>query len=88
MRVGSGGRGALDFHTWYKYSRERLKSAIFRCFLLFFGIFFRCPPLPWKRLNSAIFRIFCYFSVIFSVAPLPGNFSADALAYSDHLFML
>jgi len=56
MGVGSGrqgGRAPLDFHTWYKNSRERLKSAtfffflaIFRCFLLFFGLFFRCPLPP------------------------------------------
>jgi len=49
MGVGSGGQGAvpptLDFYTWYKYSRERLKSAIFGVFLLFFGLFFRCSPL-------------------------------------------
>jgi len=36
---GQGGRGLLDFYTWYKYtgSRLRLKSAIF-------GLFFVAPP--------------------------------------------
>jgi len=29
----------MDFQTWYKYSRYRLKSAIFRPFLLIFGFF-------------------------------------------------
>jgi len=55
MGVGSGGKGGavtpLDFQTWYKYSKKRLKSgppwkrnsAIFRFFLLIFGLFFRCP---------------------------------------------
>jgi len=56
--VGSGGRRAvpppLDFHTWYKYSTQRLKNAFFRCFANFRS-FFRCPHFPWKRLNSAIF---------------------------------
>jgi len=44
--------------------------------VLFFGLFSRWSP--WKRQNSAIFGIFCYFRS-FSVAPLPGKFSSDAL---------
>jgi len=52
----------------------------FGVFLLFFGLFFRCSP-PWKRLNSAIFGLFYYVLVLFSVAPPPGNFSANALGY-------
>jgi len=32
MGVGSGGSDPLNFHTWYKHSRERLK-------VLFFGVF-------------------------------------------------
>jgi len=42
----SGGRD-VDFHTWYKYSRYRLKSAIFRSFLLLFDHFF-FVPLPFE----------------------------------------
>jgi len=66
----SGGHGPLDFHTWYRYSTyERLNSAIFRFFLLFFGLF-SVGPAPWKRLNSAIFRSFLLFSVFFPLVPL------------------
>jgi len=46
MGVGSGeqrGHAPLDFHTGYRYSRQRLNSAIFRSFLLFL-VFFNCPP--------------------------------------------
>jgi len=34
------GDAPLDFQTWYKYSRYRLKSAMFGLFLLCFGLFF------------------------------------------------
>jgi len=61
----------LDFYTWYKYSRERLKSAIFRCFFCYFLVFFPLPPLLWKRLNSAIFRIFLLFFGLFSFVLSP-----------------
>jgi len=50
---GQGNRAPLpppDFHTWYKYSREKLKSAIFRCFLLLFGLF-SVAPLPLKEVQ-------------------------------------
>jgi len=67
---GAGGAVApLDIHTWYKYSRERLKSAMFRCF----SAIFVAPP-PWKRLNRAIFQTFLLFFGPFSVPPLPEIF--------------
>jgi len=52
--------------------------------------------LPWifihgtdigdKGLIVLFSVLFCYFSVFFSLAPSPGNFSADALDYSLHAF--
>jgi len=48
---------------------ERLKSAIFRCFLLFFSLIFRCPlPSPGRGSIVLFFGLFCYFSVFFFVA--------------------
>jgi len=77
MGVDSGGQGGavapLDFQTWYKYSKKRLKSAIFRPFLLFFGLFSVGPS--WKRLNSAIFRYFLIiFGLFFHCPPPPRHF--------------
>jgi len=76
MSVGSGGPGGrksrapLDFHTWYKYSREKLKSAIFRCSFAIFCLFSVAPPPPWKRLNSAIFSdFFADFLVFIPLVP-------------------
>jgi len=83
---GSGGVAPLDFHTCYKYSRERLKSVNFRCFFAIFRSFFRCLP-PGRGSIVLFFRLFCYFLVFFSVAPSPGNFSADALEYVAFLFV-
>jgi len=78
MGVGSGGQGGrapLNFHTWYKYSKYRLKKAIFRPFFLLFFVFFSVsPPLPRKWLNGAIFRYFLLIFGIFSVSPPPGKF--------------
>jgi len=42
MGVGRGPWPPLDFHTWYKYSRG-LKVLLFGVFLLFLGLFSRCP---------------------------------------------
>jgi len=54
--------GGQDFHTWYKYSRQRLKSALFRCFFAIFRSFFRCPPgRGLIVLFSVFFAIFRYF---------------------------
>jgi len=77
MSVGNGGQGAvtpLDFRTWYRYSKLRLNSAIFRSV---FCIFALLPPPPERgcqvqRVNSAIFGLF-------SVTLHPGNFSADVI---------
>jgi len=66
----------LDFHTWCRYSRCRLNSAMFRSFFVIFWSFFRCPS-PWKRLNSTIFHSF------FVTLP-PGKFSADALGVTHN----
>jgi len=80
--VGSGGKGDRAppyFHTWYKYSKKRLKSAIFRCFFAIFWSFFCCLLPPWKRLDSAIFWSFLLFFWYFFCSLFPGNFSADAL---------
>jgi len=83
MGVGSWGQGAvapLDFQTSYKYSGLRFKSAIFQPFLLFFGLFLRCPLSSWKRLISAIFwYFFANFRSFFRGLP-HEKFSADALA--------
>jgi len=50
MSVDSGGQGgmlpSLDFQTWYKYSRKRLKSVIFCPFFAIFWSFFPLPPSP------------------------------------------
>jgi len=74
MGVGSGGCAPLDFHVWYKYCRESLKSGIF-------GLFFVAPPPPRKRLNSAIFRYFLLIFYILFRCPSSGKFSADALVW-------
>jgi len=42
-----------------------LKALFFGVFLLLFGLFFRCPPPPWKGLNSAIFGLFLLFFGLF-----------------------
>jgi len=69
---GQGGPRLLDFHTWYKYIRYRLNSAIYQSFFANFWSFFSLPPLPWKRLNnSAIFRSFLLFFDLFFRCPLP-----------------
>jgi len=48
MGVGSGGQGAsLDFHTWNRYSRQRLNSTAF-------WPFFRCPPLLEENLPTPL----------------------------------
>jgi len=74
MGVGRGGQeGGVappDFHTWY-----------FQYFLLFFGLFSVAPPHPPGKSLIVLFSVFFYFSVFSFVAPLPGNFSADALAH-------
>jgi len=87
MGVCSGGQGGpwptLDFQTWYKYSRQRLKSAIFWSFFAIFGLF-SVPPC-WKRLNSAIFRyFFANFLSFFRCPPPPlENFLPTPLAFID-----
>jgi len=76
----AGGRGAwppLDFYSWHKYSKYRIKSAIFRCFFAIFGLFSVSPP--GRGLIVLFFGLFCYFLVFFLLPPPPGNFSADAL---------
>jgi len=46
MGVGSGGYAPLDFRTsWYKYSKQRLNSAIFRPVFAIFRSFFPLAPL-------------------------------------------
>jgi len=62
--MGVGSRGGTRLKS-LKVLKKRLKSAIFKPFfaifqpfLLFFGLFFRCPP-PLEDANSAIFRYFC-----------------------------
>jgi len=60
MGVGSGGGPAPPgFYTWDKNSRERLKSAIFRCFFAIFLVFFPLPPIEEAQL--------CYFSDFFAI---------------------
>jgi len=65
----AGGKGAvapLDFHTWYKYSRKRLKIAIFGVFAIFwifcyFSVFFSLrPPIlsPGNFFADALNHIF------------------------------
>jgi len=44
---------ALDFNTWYRYSRWKLNSAIF---LQFFALFSFVPPSPGKCFVDALVR--------------------------------
>jgi len=82
MSVGSGGQAMapLDFHNDTNVVNKGLIMLHFWPFLIFFGLFSIAPP-PWKRLNIAIFGLFGYLSIFFPLAT-PGNFSADAFAYS------
>jgi len=84
------GTAPLDFHTWYKYSRERQK-VLFFVFAIFsvFCCFSVTPPPPEEAQYCyfsdffAIFRSFLLFFGLFPLAPPPpGNFSADALVHS------
>jgi len=60
MGVGSGGKG--PWYTWYRYSRKRLNSTIFRSFLLIFGLFSVAPSSPGNvsadALNHMLFGLF------------------------------
>jgi len=55
---GQEGHAPLDFHTWYKYSRLWLSSAIFLSFLLFFGLFPIGPHPPGRGLIVLFFGLF------------------------------
>jgi len=86
MGVGSGGQGShappLDFHIWYKYSREReAKKCYFSVFFAIFRSLFFVGP-PGRGSIVLFFWIVLLFFGLFSVVPaLPGNFSADALVH-------
>jgi len=77
MGVGSGSWGVvsspLDFHTWYRYSRERLNSAIFRSF----SVALLSPPE--RGLTVQFFAIFLLFFGLFFCCSAPEIFSANAL---------
>jgi len=76
---GQGGRGPPDFHTWYRYSRERLNSAMFRSFIAIFQTFsvglleiFMPMPLcgcalwiPWRILKLFCLNYFLLFCLNF-----------------------
>jgi len=72
MGVGSGeqeGRApTLDFQTWYKYSKKRLKSAIFRPFFAGFRSFF---PLASPGRIMLFFGIFLLIFGVFSQTQVP-----------------
>jgi len=77
MGVGSWGQGeamaTLDFHTWYKYSRYRLNSAVFWSLLLFFGrlffllfsVFIPLPPLEiFLPTPLSVIYVSCFTKVL------------------------
>jgi len=88
MGVGSGGKGGRvlpllpDFQAWYKYSRWRLKSAIFRPFFAIFRSFFSLGP-PWKRQIVLFFGVFANFWSFFRCPPLENFLPTPLTAISD-----
>jgi len=87
MGVGSGGQGGRGPPWIFKYGTnivdKSLKVLFLGLFLLFFGLFFRWPPL--KETNSAIFLL---IFGLFSVGSPPGKFSADNLGYKKYYYAL
>jgi len=89
MGVGSGRAGGvppLDFHTWNKYNRERLKSAI-SCFSFFSSLWsiFPLPPLSKRESTVLFFGLgLLFFGLFISLLPPLENFLPTLLVVNTN----